>query len=394
MSIKKTFSLSGAIAVALSAAPAAAFTDADDFGSELFGGAYGETTEYAETWDTIPTGYTAGQAQSRYTINSDFGNAVGLTVGGGGFPKLSNPDLGLGANGDGLDPRDGTIVLYSSVRFGVEAPRRGRTEVAIGSGGVDSANDVHPRLIATNVWSRNSDLVDTVLASEGALGNPGFSQDALDFEPTIIESADFQTDTNPFYTAGSFDASKYVHFAAAIRLLDESTGAYETLGWFRSDASSDWTLYYRNRIEDDLPFSLGDIGADHPFLAGVKQGFVNSLGFVSIPGADPNEVFYGRHAITQLNSNLLDGDYNLDGVVDVADYTGWRDAVGSEAASALIADSNGDGVIDDDDYNAWVTGFGSEAGGAGILAVPEPSAALLAAGFLAASLPLRRAAAR
>lgn len=84
----------------------------------------------------------------------------------------------------------------------------------------------------------------------------------------------------------------------------------------------------------------------------------------------------------------LPGDYSGDGTVDAADYTVWRDALGSTELLAANGDNTGAsrGVIDSADYTLWKTRFGAAAtsrdnsavGGAANGAVPEPSAALLA----------------
>src|SRR5450631_4262151 len=67
------------------------------------------------------------------------------------------------------------------------------------------------------------------------------------------------------------------------------------------------------------------------------------------------------------------GDFNGDGIVDAADYTLWRDGLGSSYTPA--------------DYDTWKANFGNVAG-AGALdspAVPEPStAALLVIGCVVA----------
>ena len=84
----------------------------------------------------------------------------------------------------------------------------------------------------------------------------------------------------------------------------------------------------------------------------------------------------------------LAGDYNDDGVVDAADYTVWRDSLGS--SSDLAADGNDNGVIDPGDYTVWENNFGATSS-ASASAVPEPTAAvLLAAGLLAGVAPRRR----
>jgi hypothetical protein len=54
------------------------------------------------------------------------------------------------------------------------------------------------------------------------------------------------------------------------------------------------------------------------------------------------------------------GDYNRDGAVDAADYTVWRDTLGS--TTDLRADGNGDGIIDATDYMNWKAGYGFTTG--------------------------------
>jgi T5SS/PEP-CTERM-associated repeat protein len=90
-------------------------------------------------------------------------------------------------------------------------------------------------------------------------------------------------------------------------------------------------------------------------------------------------------------SVVLPGDYNNDNIINAADYTVWRDTLGS--TTDLRADGSGsiagvpDGVIDGFDYDLWKANFGTMAGqGSGAdaelstiarNAVPEPSGLLL-----------------
>lgn len=53
------------------------------------------------------------------------------------------------------------------------------------------------------------------------------------------------------------------------------------------------------------------------------------------------------------------GDFNLDGNVDAADYTLWRDTNGSK--SDLRADANGDGVVNELDQQLWKANFAGSA---------------------------------
>jgi hypothetical protein len=89
----------------------------------------------------------------------------------------------------------------------------------------------------------------------------------------------------------------------------------------------------------------------------------------------------------------LPGDYNVDGVVDAADYSVWRDRMGSATA---LANDDTLGVADDD-YLRWKSQFGkvptpTAGGGAMAQGVPEPATVcLLLFGVLSASGLRRRA---
>jgi hypothetical protein len=91
---------------------------------------------------------------------------------------------------------------------------------------------------------------------------------------------------------------------------------------------------------------------------------------------------------------ILAGDYNKNGVVDAADYTVWRDTLGSMTDLRANGDNTGAsaGVINSADYALWTANFGQHAGsGAAAIAsassdaaVPEPATlALLIAAIIA-----------
>lgn len=91
-------------------------------------------------------------------------------------------------------------------------------------------------------------------------------------------------------------------------------------------------------------------------------------------------------------SVTLTADYNGNGVVDAADYTIWRDTLGS--TSDLAADGSGNGFIDASDYTVWKNNFGVTLGAgasASVVAgtnVPEPNSLIL--GIAMSSLVLFR----
>src|SRR5262249_42748606 len=77
------------------------------------------------------------------------------------------------------------------------------------------------------------------------------------------------------------------------------------------------------------------------------------------------------------------GDYNGDGIVDAADYTVWRDTLGSTSDQRANGDSSGAsaGKIDQADYLIWKNNSGNHAGSGAIgcesVSVPEPPSARL-----------------
>lgn len=76
----------------------------------------------------------------------------------------------------------------------------------------------------------------------------------------------------------------------------------------------------------------------------------------------------------------IPGDYNHNGIVDAADYTLWRDTLGSNVTPGSGADGNANARIDQGDYNFWKSRFGQVAGSAasfGGTPIPEPAGAVI-----------------
>lgn len=96
------------------------------------------------------------------------------------------------------------------------------------------------------------------------------------------------------------------------------------------------------------------------------------------------------------------GDYNGDGMVNLADYTVWRDTLGATVAySGDGADGNANGVVDAADYFEWKNHFAQTAATGQLAAafntVPEPAGVtlvLLAVGGLASFTIKRRQSSR
>lgn len=71
----------------------------------------------------------------------------------------------------------------------------------------------------------------------------------------------------------------------------------------------------------------------------------------------------------------LEGDFNNDGTVDAADYTVWRNALGSVSVAIFNDSSPGVGI---DDYERWKSAYGTTLSQAAVMAaqVPEPTGML------------------
>jgi hypothetical protein len=134
----------------------------------------------------------------------------------------------------------------------------------------------------------------------------------------------------------------------------------------------------------------------------VTMASINNLSHVANSGSTANDLMTPslaagvRRAISDIDLDMLAlahgytiqylptipipilGDYNLDGMVDLADYTIWADNFGFTGID-VPGDGNGDGVVDLADYTVWADHFGE---GSPVL-VPEPaSMALLSLGIL------------
>ena len=121
------------------------------------------------------------------------------------------------------------------------------------------------------------------------------------------------------------------------------------------------------------------VGTTFPVLAaGDLQGTFESYSLPDLAGGLRLEVLYTPSEFL-LAVGGVQGDYNLDGVVDAADYTVWRDTLG-QTGQTLAADGDADGDVDADDYTVWSNNFGNSAhdfGETSTVSLPEPSTSLL-----------------
>ncbi|QDU56917.1 hypothetical protein [Aeoliella mucimassa] len=209
------------------------------------------------------------------------------------------------------------------------------------------------------------------------------------------------------------------------------TGALEVLGTFSPGASparvnfgGDLVLGAKTVIElggtelgsfDQLVVA-GDLWLNGILQIDLIDGFLPSVGQVfEIATADmihgdfqlqilPNWdavlslfAYSDDHAFSLVVVPTLQGDYNADGFVNLADYTVWRDNLGrSNAIPFGLGDGNGDGLVNQEDYQVWRSHFGQSVDFSVTTnpqQVPESSSALLlyCGAMVAAALRSKRA---
>jgi hypothetical protein len=135
----------------------------------------------------------------------------------------------------------------------------------------------------------------------------------------------------------------------------------------------------------------GDNVIDPGFRNEYNQDMVATVSNLS-PGADTNLYikligatgYYGYLNSMEIIATTpagVTGDYNGNGKVDAADYTIWRDHLGSTTYPLANRDTNNTGAISQSDYLSWKSHFGMGSGGSGAGslsgAVPEPSSIVL-----------------
>jgi hypothetical protein len=109
-----------------------------------------------------------------------------------------------------------------------------------------------------------------------------------------------------------------------------------------------------------------ELYAGRMYWCDLDQGRLRSA---TTGGADVKTILSGLDSPRAVSVLALAGDYNRDGFVDAADYTVWRDGLGSKYTQA--------------DYTVWKTNFGAVSVGSGA----GSGAALPSANPLSAAVP-------
>jgi hypothetical protein len=133
------------------------------------------------------------------------------------------------------------------------------------------------------------------------------------------------------------------------------------LGGYVPDVDDDFTILTGNTITGsfanlDPNSRVNILGTDGSFLVTISDNQVVLSDFLLTPP-------------------ILPGDFNDDGVVDVADYVAWQKLVDTD--TTLPNETASPNEVDELDYGAWSGNFGASDGGANAASAPEPSSTML-----------------
>jgi hypothetical protein len=215
-----------------------------------------------------------------------------------------------------------------------------------------------------------------------------------DYNGTTATIADWNGRTNAFNTM----------LDVGLNLLETSLAAI-SLQRFDIESLFDQVLAH--------PGEYGLTNITSSAAPGLEPGTYSYNSSNVVPNPDEYLFWDGVHPTRAMHAHLADaiyefltapevlaGDFNGDNMVNLADYTVWRDHLG--AADESLINSAGDGLngVDTADYSLWRTNFGAVGANAGSSPsgslVPEPgSLSTLALGTLvllraAKRSPLRR----
>jgi hypothetical protein len=202
-----------------------------------------------------------------------------------------------------------------------------------------------------------------------ALGNLGVLEAAFDYAASPLQDDtralfDLQgLDPAKKYTLTFFGSHKYSNEAVTIYSVYSDSAYTNLLGTANLEVMDPLNPANHNR---DKVAVISDLSVP------VDTGIL----YIQFVGANSNLGYLNALQVEASAPAGMVGDYNGDSKVDAADYTVWRDNLGT--TTVLPNDPVG-GTIGTTQYTNWKNNFGLGAGSGlgGVSAVPEPSVCLL-----------------
>lgn len=191
---------------------------------------------------------------------------------------------------------------------------------------------------------------------------------------SINEGTDLILDDSSFASLGSLDIDPTSSSADPPSIM-VGTNTTDAFGYVGEDFES-LIIFMSTDAELELRFS---VDADESGVIDARSLIINGLtglSYLDDPTAWNVTDWDGLSSLDSLMlaGDGLDGDYNGDGTVDAADYTVWRDNLGTDAT--LPGDTT-PGAVTAEDYQVWRDNYGAQAAAAGAATAPEPTSVAL-----------------
>jgi autotransporter-associated beta strand protein len=253
----------------------------------------------------------------------------------------------------------GTLTLAAGATLSIRGNAVGTTEIGAVTGAVSStlAGFAGGGVPADKTWQigalNTPSVFDGIITDGGGTGGTALTNvikvgtSSLSLSGANTYTGDTTVQTGMFRTTNDSvlpDATD----------LFVTTGAFVNLDFSGMDTINTLTL-------GGVVQAIGTYGATGSGADFIRNDFFSGMGRVNVMMV----------AVTP----ILIGDYNDNGIVDAADYTVWRDSLGTGFVLPNRDPANM-GNVSADDYTSWVNNFGAVPG-AGSLSVqnsvPEPT---------------------
>lgn len=233
------------------------------------------------------------------------------------------------------------------------------------------------RLVANNTSGSAVGSGDVTVASNATLGGIGFIGTEEDASNVIVATGGRIA---PGSDVGTLTVFGDVSFATGAVFGLEFTG--DSLGSFdQLVVNGVVTLAGELRL-NLLNGYVPVAGTSFEVLSSTSE-LVGEFDTVVVPALGPYlawDVSYAESSllVSIIETDVIPGDYNRDGAVNLADYTIWRDNLGQTGVD-LPGDGDGNELVDEDDYQIWKSHFGATIGSETSISqtVPEPSGLLV-----------------
>ena len=312
----------------------------------------------------------------RNNDTTDTASSVSMIVDGGTWQVRPDSDGSTGRNNLFISNTVDTIDLAGDFTIDTDGNHAQLNPVLLGTGSIVKTGEG-----IIEMHGVSDTYSGTVEVQTGELHGRGSTTGGVNVSSGTILSPGSIADINDFgFGSADIDGTLEINFGRTATDILEVTNALDLTGA---------TIDFAGLNEASFLTGESHVIASYGSLVGSESVTVTNLPI----GFDIDFDYMSGNQIAIFLTDIP-GDFNDDDVVDAADYTIWRDTVGSTTDFRADADLNG--VIDDVDYGIWADNYGISIvdAASSASAVPEPSAAMICLVGLAAFLRKRNSQAK